>query len=505
MRRCVLLLTLLFLVNACAPEPEPPSQPDPDATLRVAHNFILTRFDPHRATSSYDNTWLYPVYDRLVHVDRDGNAVPGLATEWAFSNNGTVLDLEIRQGVYFHDGEYLDARAVAANLERGLTVRGSVVRAELENIDRLEIRDDYQLRLHLSQPDAALPLILSDRAGMMVSPAMFESGRLDRHGVGAGPFRLLEYRSGHRALYERTEDYWDPDAQGVRRIDLRYLPDEVTRLNALRSGQVDMAQILSQQIDEARMWGLNVASRVGLEFTWIQFNRTRSHFGDRRVRQALNHAVQREAMVNALAMGHGEPSAQIFPSNYPAHDPATGTDRYPYDPDKARRLLAEAGLEDGFEFELVVPSAPATGPQFEALQSMFAAIGVRVRPNIMEGTQISERFYAREEGDAALVTWGGRPDPSQTIDLLFTPGGLPNPGDHSTPGVERLAAAARAETDPDARIPLLQAASAEITEEALAIILWLPAASFVSGPQVENLEVWSSGNKMEFRGIRMLK
>lgn len=500
-----LACAFVLFTLACVDDLPPPSEPDPDATLRIAHNFILTRFDPHRATSSYDNTWLFPVYDRLVHVNPHGDPVPGLATAWRFSDDGHHLDFELRAGVRFHDGTPFDATAVAANIERARTVTGTVVASELANIERVEVLRDHAVRLHLRRPDAALPLILSDRAGMMVSPAAFGDSGLDRRPVGAGPYRLIEYRTGNRAVYERVEGYWDPQAQGVQRIELRYMPDEITRLNALRSGQVDMATLLALQVEEARMWGLQVATRVGLEFTWIQLNRARSEFGDPRVRQALNLAVRREALVNALGMGYGEPNSQPFPSDYPAFDPETGTDFYPHDPDRARALLAEAGLADGFTFELIVPAAPAWGPLYEALESQFRAIGVTARPNIMEGTQISERFYARAEGDAALVSWGGRPDPSQTIDLLFTPGGLPNPGGHSTPEVERLAAAARAEIDPERREALLQQTVGEITREGLAIILWHSSATFAASDRVVGLDVWSSGNKAEFRTIRMLR
>lgn len=502
--RSLALLTILLLAG-CGELPPPPSEPDPDATLRVAHNYILTHFDPHRSTSSYDSTWLFPVYDRLVHVDPDGQAIPGLAERWEFSPDGRRLDLYIRPEVRFHDGAPVDAEAVRDNLERARTLRGSSVAAELGSIERISIEDPLHVRLHLQQPDAALPLILSDRAGMLVSPAAFEDRALERRPVGAGPYELVEFRSRHRARYRRAPDYWDPQAQGVAAIELHYMADEITRLNSLRSGQVDMATLLAQQADEAELAGLQVASRVGLEFTYIQLNRSRSELHDRRVRQALNHAVRRQALAEALTMGRGLASSQFFPPDYLAFDPDTGTDAFPYDPARARELLAEAGLPDGFEFELIVPAAPAFGPVYEALEAQFRAIGVRPRPLLMEGTLVGERFYVRGEGDAALVTWGGRPDPSQTIDLLFTPGSLPNPGGHSTAEVERLAAAARSETDPVRRQQLLRATSAEITREGLAIVLWLPAATFAANDRVQGLSVWSSGNKMEFRQIRMLR
>ncbi|MBX3705933.1 MAG: hypothetical protein KF911_04800 [Pseudomonadales bacterium] len=474
---------------------------DPDATARFAVATGVTRFDPHRATSSYDNTWLFPVYDRLIHMDPAGRAVPGLASAWHFGEGGAYLELELREGVRFHDGVPFDAAAVAANIERAQSVTGSSVRAELERIERIEILDPLRVRLHLSQPDGALPLILSDRAGMMISPAAFDSPGLDRRGVGAGPFRHVEFRLGNRSVYERFEHYWDPPAAGVARLELLLMPDETTRLNAVRSGQVQGATIGALQIEQARLSGLQVQTGVGLEFTHIQLNRTRSHFGDRRVRQAMNHAIRREAIVRALGLGYPQASVQPFPMDYPAFDPETGRDHYPYDPGRARALLAEAGLADGFEFELIIPNISAFLPLYEALHDQLAAIGIEARPRVLEGAQISERFYGATESDAALVTWGGRPDPSQTIDLLFTPGALPNPGGHSTPEVIRLAALARAEIDPDRRVLLLQAATREVTREALGLILSLPSSTFTLRPNVDGMQVWASGGKPEFRGV----
>jgi len=120
---------------------------------------------------------------------------------------------------------------------------------------------------------------------------------------------------------------------------------------------------------------------------------------------------------------------------------------------------------------------------------------------ILEGAQISERFYGASEGDAALVTWGGRPDPSQTIDLLFTPGALPNPGSHSTPDVVRLANLARQEIDPQRRVERLRAVGGQITREAMDLVISLPSSTFAVRPNVDGMQVWASGNKPEFRGV----
>lgn len=506
--RVVPMMALLFVCAACGPRPPsvaPDATPDPDATARFALATGVTRFDPHRATSSYDNTWLFPVYDRLVHMDPSGAAVPGLATSWHYGDGGAYLELELRRGVRFHDGAAFDAGAVAANLHRAKTITGSAIGAELDTVIRTEIIDEHRIRLHLSAPDAALPLILSDRAGMMISPAAFDDPSLDRRGVGAGPFRHVEFRLGNRSVYERYRAYWRPEDAGVARLELLLIPDETTRLNAIRSGQIQGATIGTLQIDQARLSGLEVQSGVGLEVLHMQINRARSHFGDRRVRQAMNHAIRREAIVRALGLGYGEPSVQPFPEGYVGYAEALGRLYYDYDPGRARALLAEAGLADGFEFELIVPNIPAYLPLFEAVHDQLAAVGIEAVPRVLEGAQISERFYGATESDAALVTWGGRPDPSQTIDLLFTPGALPNPGGHSTPDVIRLAEAARREIDPEQRATLLKAATAEITRQAMDVVLSLPSSTFATRPSVQGMRVWASGNKPEFRGVKVLR
>ena len=160
----------------------------------------------------------------------------------------------------------------------------------------------------------------------------------------AGPWRHVEFRLGNRSAYERFDGYWDPDAARVARLELLLIPDETTRMNAVRSGQVDGTTISNLQIQQARRYGLKVQSGVGLEVLHIQLNRTRAGFDDVRVRQAMNHAIDRRAIIRALSFGYGQPSVQPFPEDYVAYAPGLGRLHYDYDPDRARALLAEAGI-----------------------------------------------------------------------------------------------------------------------------------------------------------------
>lgn len=499
-------LVFVLALAACGPSERTwslGSEVDPGATARFAVSTGVSRFDPHRATVSFDNTWLFPVYDRLIHLNPEGEPIPGLATEWAFGEQGQYLELKLRKDVYFHDGLPFDADAVAANIDRAKTISGSAVRGELSSIERVEVLGSHLVRFHLTFPDAALPLVLSDRAGMMVSPGAFSSATLDRLAVGAGPFRHVDFRPGHSAGYERFDDYWDLGAAGVHRLEILLMPDETTRLHALLSGQVQGALLIGHQVAQAHRFGLSVKSRIGLGVLYIHLNRSRSEFSDVRVRRALNYAVNREELIRALYLGDGQPTVQPFPEGHPAFAPDLGRLYYEFDPDRARALLTEAGLGDGFSFELLVPNIPHYGPLYEALHAQFGAVGIDVKPRVVEGAQFRQGFFADASGDAALLTWTGRPDPSQTLSLLFTAQGAANPGGHSTEQVERLVAAARSEIDPLKRSELLQAATREVTQEGMAVIISLPSATVAVRPNVVGMQAWLSSGKREFRAVEI--
>ena len=506
----VLVLLLGLALTACAPVPvggtggapgDPPTgTADPQAVFRWANAVGLSRFDPHRATSSNDNTHLFLTYDRLVHTDADGQPVPGLATEWAFTADGLALDLTLREGVTFHDGTPFDAAAVQANIERAKTVEGSAVAPELATVESAEVTGPHSVRLHLSAPNAALPLVLSDRAGAMVSPVAFDDPELDQNPVGAGMFRVTSYQPGARISYRAAPDYWDPEAVRVAGIDMSIYTDPVTRLNALRTGEVDATVLSPDQVEEARATGIRVEPGRTTNFWYFQPNRARSEFGDVRVRQALWHAIDRQALVDALARGYGKLSAQPVPEWSSAHDPDIGPDPYPHDPQRARDLLAEAGLADGFTFEALVATSPDVQRHAEAIQADLAAVGITMEMRVLEGAQITDVFFGREEGDLLLGPGGGRPDPAQTTGLRYTPGGFMNPGDHTTPDLERVQQEVLTATDPQRRTAAFHELMAAFVDAAPEVILYYATPPVALSPQVLHFAP-GLADRPEFRGV----
>jgi peptide/nickel transport system substrate-binding protein len=457
--------------GAAAPAaPVAPEDLDPEATLRFADAVGPSRFDPHRSTIGQDIRFFAPVYDRLVHLSAAGEPIAGLATEWAWEDDGHSLRMALREGVTFHDGTPFDAEAVRANIERAKTVEGSSVSADLASISTVEVVDPHAVRLRLSERNSMLLGLLSHRAGAMVSPTAFDNPDLDLAPVGTGMYRVREYRPNDTIFYERNDDYWDTGVVGVRNLELRILPDEVTRMNALRTGEVDLALLSGRLAPEAEsLPGVTVHRGVTLTYLVLYLNRARSEFDDPRVRQALNHAIDRRSIAQGIYFGAAQPTVQPFPEGYFAHDPDHPGDHYTYDPERARQLLADAGLPDGFEFEMLVTALGTYVQVGEAVQNMLAEIGVTANIRSVEAAQTADVYYRQQRGDALVSQWGGRPDPSMTIELQFTAEGFSNPGRHTTPRLEELHRQALDSLDPQQRRDLIHEAAGEIVDQAFQV------------------------------------
>lgn len=475
--------------------------PSGDNVFRGSYYVGVSRFDPHKATSSFDNTLLFITYDRLVHQAPDASAVPGLAESWEFSEDGSSLTFTLRDDVTFHDGEPFDAEAVKANIERAQTVEGSAVTSELSVIESVEVVDDTTVTFNLNGPAASLPLILSDRAGAMISPAAFDNPDLDTNPVGAGMFTVENYEEGSSVTYAAYDEYWDPDVVNVDGIEMEIQADSSTRLNAIRTGQVDWTFVDQNQVADAESAGLTLLPTLTLSSQHLQLNRSREFFQDARVRQAVNLAIDREAIVETLLFGQGDVAYQIFPDGYFANDPDAET--YPYDPERAKELLAEAGYADGFTFELITSAIPARVQVAEALQAQLGEVGITMEISQVPGAQIADVFYAQEQYDAMWASWGGRPDPSQTLALLYGAEGFANPGDQTTPEMEEAIAATLAVQNQDERADALQAAVEIAQAEALDVVAFYERIAFVyNADRVTGLEQWFSA-KPEFRNIAL--
>lgn len=482
------MLAMLLLAVACAPveddgdvgandeeetseaQEEAQAEADPDATFRFGDPVGPSRFDPHLSTIGQDIRHFAPVYDRLVHLSPEGDPIPGLASHFEYSDDGLEFRMELEEGVTFHDGEEFNAEAVAANIERGQTLEGSSVAADLADIEEVEVVDEHEVVFHLSQPNSMLPGMLSHRAGAMISPGAFDNDDLDVMPVGAGMYEVSDHRPDDVITYERYDDYWDDDVVGAARFELVILPDPSARFNALRTGDVDIASLEGRQVSEAEAADLIVESDTALHYLVLYLNRaSQDALEIPEVRQAMNHAIDKQAIVDSVLFGYGETASQPFPEGYWAHNPDFPGDYYEYDPERAQELLAEAGYEDGFEFELLVTALGVYEQSAEAAQSMLDEVGITANLRTVEPAQTADVYYAQQDGDALLSQWGGRPDPSMTIELQFSDEGFANPGRHFTEEMLELNREALETIDFDERQEVIHRNVAHIVEQAFQV------------------------------------
>lgn len=457
-----------------------------------------SNYDPHVAFNQFANIFLYPAYDRLTELTQDGEVVPMLAESWEFTEGDTVLRMVLREGVTFHDGEPFDAEAVKANIERGQTLETSAVKADLASVDEVVVVDDLTVELRLAGPGAALPALLADRAGMMISPAAFDNTDLDLMPVGAGAFQVVEHTPGSVITFERFADYWDPDAQTLAGLELSMQLDPEARLRALQDGQIDGTGINPDQIGDAEAAGFEVQTRPTTGAFMLFLNKTKPGLDDPLVREAISLAIDRQGIADALHNGECTPSSQVFPTSYWAGNPDVEAD--PYDPDRARELLAEAGQE-GLSMSAVVVNVPFYVAQLEALQAMLGEVGIQLEVTPLEPTELLSRF-AGGDADMYFTQYPGSVDPAKTYASIFAAESSLNPGGYTNPAMEELAAQGLGTTDQAARESIYQELSAEAAADRFHVVVCNPNAVYVANDRVENL-IPTLGGSFDFRGVTL--
>ena len=397
--------------------------PKRGGVLKVSANANPSSLDPATGGAGTDHTMLYPIYDTLVEWDYATlKPKAGLAESWSFPD-GKTLVLNLQKGVMFHDGTPLDAEAVKFNIERNKSDARSNLKADLATVASVEVTGPLQVTLRLTQPDTALPGILSDRAGMVFSPsALKASHNIDRTPVGAGAYTFVSWTDNDRIVLKRNEKYWRPNRPYLDGIEFAIIPESATGLRAVVSGQNDVVYALPARqkpiIERAKT--LTKVTGPTVYCVQLYFNWSRPPFNDIRFRRALNFALDREAYVKATLDGVGEPAYMNLPSSHWAYDADTAK-LYPHDPAMARKLLAEANVPDGYVLELVGYTDQDSVRRGEILIEQFSKVGLKTRFTNGSIPEMSAAFFGPEKkGEGLLAAWTGRPDPSLTYSLMYS-------------------------------------------------------------------------------------
>ncbi|HKL69413.1 ABC transporter substrate-binding protein [Salibaculum sp.] len=456
----------------------------PEDVLIVGQIAEPKALDPAAVTAVNDFRILMNVFDGLVRY-RDGTleVEPALATDWTISDDGTVYTFDLREGVSFHDGTPFNAEAVVFNFERMLNEdhpyhdTGPFPLAFFFSaVESVEALDETTVEFTLNAPYAPFLSNLAYPTGLIVSPASVETHgeEVGRNPVGTGPFTFVEWRSNEAVVVEDNPDYWD-GAPGLEAVVFRPITDANTRTAEMLAGGIDlMVEVPPVALSEFQGDAFTVHEQAGPHVWFLILNAKEGPFADKRVRQAANYAVNKEAIVNDVLEGTAEVASGPTPPAFAwAHNP--DLDPYPHDPDRARELLAEAGAE-GAELTFYVteggsgmldPVAMGT-----AIQADLEAVGFDVTIETYEWNTFLGEVNPGLEGKADMAQMAWMTNDPDTLPFLtlrseaFPDQGGFNSGYYSNPEVDELLEAARVETDQEERARLYREMQTIVQEDA---------------------------------------
>lgn len=439
-------------------------------TVRASMEVQPSSLDPINGTNGGDFRFLYPIYDTLIDWDfATLRPKPKLASAWHFTDPKTLV-IELRQGVLFHDSTPFNAEAVKYNLNRIRTDAKSNFKNDLNSVDTVEVTGLYQVTFKLNRPNSALPSVLSERCGLMASPTAIEKYGADysRNPVGTGAWKFESWRDNDLLSVVRNDKYWQPGLPHLDGIEFRIIPDTNTGLRSVLAGEDDIIYEIapSQQAAVDRSAKVTGSFSTSQAFYPVWFNMARAPLNDVRVRQAINYSLNREGFNKATALGHSEIAHGVLPKEHWAYDPSSAKD-YPFNPERAKALLSEAGLASGFDMTLMGPSDDRSRQRQEIVVEQLKQVGIRATIRGLSVNDSIKAFFVDKSADALLILFGGRPDPSITLRDLFGAKAFLNPARTEPPGFSEALADSEASEDLAERKKALAKVQRIVAEHAL--------------------------------------
>ncbi len=431
--------------------------------------------DPHGTAATLAFMVMKSLYDTLVEPDDEGRLVPALAESWTVSPDGITWTFKLRSGVRFHHGKTLDAGDVKATLERILDpATRSPRRLQIGPIRSVEAVDALTVRIVLAERFAPLLAALAEGWGAML-PADLIARKHDFsvRPVGTGPFTLAEWQRDSFIRLQRFDGYWIRGQPRLREVLIRFVPERAVRVAGLLSGEFDAVDTIDPD-DLARVRAnpdTRIITRVTSLVNVVAINNSRAALRDVRVRKALWHAIDRRQVLRTAYGPESVPSAVFMDVTSPFW--VDMGDPYPFDPDRARRLLAEAGHGSGLTLDLALPQPfQAHIEAGQLVQAMLARVGITARPRVVEFGFWLSRIFGGGEYDLTIIGHTGKLDPEGRLVGWGDP--ARNYIRYENQKVADLIHAGRITATPDLRRRIYAEALKMMTEDANFVILGTP-------------------------------
>jgi peptide/nickel transport system substrate-binding protein len=417
---CRFAIVVILVAALCASVSARSAAAAPSGQLTWAVHISLapTWFDPAETPSLVTPFMvLYAMHDALVKFAPGTAQGKSLAEAWSVSKDGLVYEFVLRKGVKFHNGDPMTAEDVKFSFER---YRGAAAKLLKDRVASVEIADPYKVRFHLKKPWLDFMTFFATPAtgAAWIVPKKYVEKVGDegfkKAPVGAGPYKFVSFKPGVELVLEANESYWRKPPV-VKTLVFRVIPDESTRLAALKRGEVDIAYSITGALAEElkQTQKLKLVPTYFTFATWVLFSDQwdpKSPWHDRRVRLAANLAIDRQAINQAAYLGLAKPALSFVPSGM---DYFWAPPPYPYDPAKAKALLAEAGYPNGFESGGLVGESIYGSAIGEPVTNYLQAVGIRTRLRLLERAAFYKE-YSEKRLRGLLHTGSGAPGNAAT-------------------------------------------------------------------------------------------
>ncbi len=355
------------------------------------------------AAAAIDEVVYANVFEGLTRIDRDGAVQPALAKSWTVSDDGLTYSFALHEGVSFHDGSSLEASDVVFSLDRARAEDSvSAQKALFEPIESVAAPDAATVVVTLKRPTGHFLFNLGWGDAVVVAPESADGNKAKP--IGTGPFKFERWVQGDRVELVRNPDYWG-DAVEIERATFKFIPDPAAAVAAMLAGDADAfanfpAPESLGQFEADPRFKVVIGSTEGE--TILTMNNGKEPFSDLKVRRAVAHALDRKAIIDGAMFGYGTPIGSHFAPHHPAY--VDLTDRYPYDPEKAKALLAEAGLADGFKATIKLPPPTYARRGGEIIAAQLAEVGVELEIIPVEWAQWLEQVFRGKDYDLTIVS-----------------------------------------------------------------------------------------------------
>jgi peptide/nickel transport system substrate-binding protein len=479
----VALLVCLVLCAVAAP-----AMAAPEGQLTWAVQFALapTWFDPAETTGIITPFFtLYAIHDALVKPMPGKPMAPSLAESWSASPDGLTHDFVLRAGVRFHNGDPVTADDVKFSFDR---YRGVSAKLLKDRVRQVQVVDPLRVRFHLKEPWPDFMVFYATPAtgAAWIVPRKYvekvgEDG-FKRAPIGAGPYRFVSFAPGTELVLEANEHYWRKPPS-VKRLVIKVVPDETTRLAMLKRGEVDLGYTFRGAVAEElrRSPGLGLKPSLFNATFWVIFTEQwdpKSPWADRRVRLAANHAIDRQAINESLTLGFSRITSSMIPQDF---EFAWHAPMYAYDPKKAKQLLAEAGYPNGFDAGQISTDT-SFAESAEPIANYFAAIGIRASVRALERAAFFNQLRDKKLRPLAYAASGAFGNAATRLDAFVAAGAAYAYG--SYPDIEGLIQEQALDRDRKRREATLIRIQQMMYERAMFAPLWETATINGFGPRV---------------------